>query len=50
MTRGSSLFAWFARGEVLLLAESRNASLCFEKALETAGPMTGKPPSACGRL
>ncbi len=50
MTRGSSVFAWVARGEVLLLAESRNASLCFEKALETAGADDWQTPFRIGRL
>lgn len=37
MSRGSSPFAWMARGEILLQAKNRNAGFCFDKAMEEAG-------------
>ena len=37
MSRGSSPYAWMARGEILLCAKNKNAPFCFDKAIETAG-------------
>lgn len=49
MTRGGSTpLAWIARGEVLTLAESKNAGFCFEKAMETALPDDWKTPFLIG--
>lgn len=36
LSKGSSMFAWIARGEVLLMADNKNAHFCFEKAMEMA--------------
>jgi tetratricopeptide (TPR) repeat protein len=48
MSRGSSPYAWAARGEILLLARNRNAAFCFDKALEQAGPENWKVPMYIG--
>jgi tetratricopeptide (TPR) repeat protein len=49
MTRGGSTpLPWIARGEVLTLAESKNAGFCFEKAMEAAAADDWKTPFLIG--
>jgi len=48
MSRGSSPYAWVARGEILLRAKNKNAPFCFDKALEEAGPDNWKIPMHIG--
>jgi len=49
MTRGGSLpVVWIARGEVLTLADSRNAAFCFDKAMESAPADDWKTPFLIG--
>lgn len=50
LTRGSSPFCWVARGEILLCAKSRNASFCFDKAIEEAGGENWKIPTLIGLI
>jgi tetratricopeptide (TPR) repeat protein len=48
--KGSSIFAWIARGEVLLLADNKNSHFCFEKAMEMAEYDDWKTPMRIGMI
>ncbi|MDX2175178.1 MAG: tetratricopeptide repeat protein [Candidatus Sumerlaeia bacterium] len=50
MSRGGSPLAWLGRGEVLLLANNANATFCFDKALELAGPEDWRTPLEAGMV
>ncbi|MFH0793431.1 MAG: tetratricopeptide repeat protein [bacterium] len=49
-TRGESVFGWISRGHALLLAGSKNADMCFEKAMERVTGDDWKSPFHIGRI
>ena len=49
-TRGESVFGWIARGHTLLIAGSKNADMCFEKAMERVTGDDWKSPFLIGRI
>lgn len=50
MSKGSSVFTWLARGEILLMAENKTAHFCFEKAMELAPKDDWQTPMRIGLI
>lgn len=50
MTKGSSVFTWLARGEILLMAENKMSHFCFEKSLEIAPRDDWQTPMRIGLI
>lgn len=48
VSKGSSEWAWLARGEVLLVAKNGNSKFCFDKAVEVAGAGNWQIPYLAG--
>ena len=50
LERGADIHTWIARGQVLLLAENKNATFCFSKAMELTTPGDWKTPMRIGNI
>ncbi len=50
LSKGADIHTWIARGEVLLLADNKNASFCFSKAMEMADTGDWKTPMRIGLI
>ncbi len=50
MSKGSGIYTWIARGEVLLIAEKKAAHFCFEKAMELTDHEDWRTPMRIGLI
>lgn len=50
MSKGSGVFTWLARGEVLLIADNKMAHFCFDKAMEHAAVDDWQTPMRIGLI
>jgi tetratricopeptide (TPR) repeat protein len=50
LSKGSTTHAWIARGQVLLIADNKNARFCFDKAMEIAESGDWRTPMMIGLI